>query len=96
MEISVRAGDDLGDLTLKIKFKKENRGTLSVETDVKTKIPKPATERTLFFPDEATGDLHREDPKQPPLRNVPLRPTPLPIRQSPSETELPMFCGQPE
>jgi hypothetical protein len=62
-----------GELTLNLKFKREKRMT-RVIADVKTKLPQPATEATLFFQTD-DGDLRREDPRQQKLRHVAPRPT---------------------
>lgn len=61
-----------GSLSLTIKVKRENR-MLLVTSDVKTKLPQPATESTLFYATEE-GVLRRDDPKQPALRHVPMNP----------------------
>jgi len=64
-----------GFINLKITVRPENRQVF-LKADVTSKIPRATTESTLFFPDEE-GDLHRSDPKQQTLRDVPLRPNNL-------------------
>lgn len=65
-----------GSMVLKLKVKPDGR-TVIITADVRSTPPKPATGSTFFFPDEV-GDLRREDPKQPTLRNLDTKPpTPL-------------------
>jgi hypothetical protein len=71
-----------GTLTLKIKAKPDGR-TVVITSDVRSTPPQPATGSTFFFPDEV-GDLRREDPKQPPLRNLDVKP-PTPLKTVKSE-----------
>jgi hypothetical protein len=69
-----------GTLTFKVKAKLDGR-TVVISTDVKATPPQPAMGSTFFFPDEV-GDLRREDPKQPPLRNLDTKP-PTQLRRVP-------------
>lgn len=74
-----------GTLTFKVKAKPDGR-TVIVMTDVRSTPPQPATGSTFFYPDEV-GDLRREDPKQPPLRNLETKPpTPLKSVKQPEPT----------
>lgn len=52
-------------LTLTVDADKKGR-TLAIKTDVLTKIPPPAREADIWFPDRE-GGLHREDPTAPKL-----------------------------
>ena len=58
-----------GILTLKIKITPKE-GTVELHDDVDVKMPKPDKFGTVFYPDEKTGLLFREDPLQPELPNV--------------------------
>lgn len=69
---AVMATGKAGALSLTLSVTRENRMVV-VKADVKTKTPQPATESTLFYTSE-DGVLRRDDPKQPALRGVPLRP----------------------
>lgn len=66
-----------GTVTLTITVKKSGQ-MMAVSSAVKTKLPKPALEITAFYSDE-DGALRKDDPRQPPLRDLPLKP-PTPIR----------------
>lgn len=72
-----------GTLTFKIKAKPDGR-TVIVTSDVRSSPPQPATGSTFFFPDEV-GDLRREDPKQPTLRNLDVK-APAPLKSIKPET----------
>lgn len=72
-----------GNLALTLNVKRENRGMVVVTAEVKTKLPQKATEATVFWPTEE-GGLSRENPRQPTLKHVPLRP-PTPIREGEGE-----------
>jgi hypothetical protein len=69
-----------GTLTFKIKAKLDGRNVI-ITSDVRSSPPQPATGSTFFFPDER-GDLRREDPKQPQLRNLDTKP-PTQLRRVP-------------
>jgi hypothetical protein len=67
----------VGALTLKVNVRRENRMAV-VAAAITTKIPQPPTESTVFFT-TVDGDLRREDPLQPVLKNLEVRP-PTPLR----------------
>lgn len=66
-----------GELNLKLTFRPDGR-TVVTTSAITTKIPTPKANATTFY-DSEEGDLLRSDPKQQPLRHVPLRP-PAPLR----------------
>ena len=78
-----------GSLTLTLNVKPEKRMAV-VKADIKTKIPAPANEATIFFTTEE-GDLRRDDPRQQVLRNVLATPAPeraykaVPAAEKPTE-----------
>jgi hypothetical protein len=69
-----------GTMTFKVKAKLDGRNVI-ITSDVRSSPPQPATGSTFFFPDEK-GDLRREDPKQPQLRNLDTKP-PTQLRRVP-------------
>jgi hypothetical protein len=71
-----RAAKQPGALTLKINIRPEGEKQLVVNAKVTPTIPAIKPNMTMFFasPD---GDLLKDDPKQLPLKHVPMKPEPL-------------------
>lgn len=61
--------DKAGEITIKLTFKPEGNGQLTIKADIKKKVPQLARGTSLFFvtPDR---NLQREDPRQ---QNLQLR-----------------------
>jgi hypothetical protein len=66
---AVRETNKAGTITLQLTAKLERGTMVVVVPKVTTKLPAPATSPTLFYTDEE-GNVHRNDPKQLPLKNV--------------------------
>lgn len=66
---AVRETNKPGSLTLTLHAKVERGTMVVVVPKVTTKLPAPGVSPTLFYTDEE-GNVHRNDPKQLPLKNV--------------------------
>lgn len=64
-----------GALTLTMNVKEEGN-VMVVGGSVKLKLPQPAAGASVFYATE-DGDLRRDNPRQPVLRNVHMSPTPI-------------------
>lgn len=53
----------IGTVTVVLKYRYETDGQISVETDVKNKVPKMPRGTTLFFT-TPEGNIQRDDPRQ--------------------------------
>ena len=60
---AVQMTNKQGELTIKLKFKPEGAGQVSIETDYKPKIPQLPRGRSIFFV-TPEGNLQRDDPRQ--------------------------------
>lgn len=75
-----------GSLTLKIKAKLDGR-IIVLTAEPKVTLPQAATGSTFFYLTEGSGDLTRDDPKQPQLRGLEAKPpTPLKSVKAPEPT----------
>lgn len=70
---AVAATKKKGDVTLKLKVSYAS-GHISVAPEIKATVPKEGNEATLFYATE-DGALTKDNPAQPTLRNVDVRPS---------------------
>jgi hypothetical protein len=78
---AIRLTGKAGELTIKLSYKPDGAGQMTIKADVKTKEPALARGTSLFFL-TPEGNLTRKDPRQTemPLRSVPDEPG-QPLRQ---------------
>lgn len=69
---AVKETHKVGTLTLTINVKPEG-DMMIVRGEIKSKIPKAATNSSMFYATD-DGELRRDDPRQLPLKNVPKAP----------------------
>ncbi len=82
---AIRLTNKVGELTIKLTYKPEGAGQMTIKADVKTKEPVLARGTSLFFL-TPEGNLSRRDPRQQELslRTVDTDPEPE-LRQAASE-----------
>lgn len=75
---AVKTTRKTGELTLKLKVKINGEIGVSIEDEIKAKVPEPSRGTTIFFADEY-GNLMRRDPRQSelPLKAVDTQPAKL-------------------
>lgn len=70
VEAIARKGRGSGSVTLKIDLKMVKEGVFEISGEVKNSKPKETRLPALFFFDDASNELVRNDPRQPTLPNV--------------------------
>ena len=63
-----------GSMTITLTAKPDRKGMVCVTSKIATRLPAPSTNATMFFTDDV-GNVHRNDPRQLPLKAV--APTPI-------------------
>lgn len=59
-----------GKVTISIEVKRNGENRVALTPDVKAKIPQHSMGQSIFYADDKSGDLSRQDPRQ---KNLPLR-----------------------